>query len=78
MKVELVSHSFPDRPDWILVNEEIPLGTQYELLGYERNATVVNMTTSEARKIELYLLEGRESIGWIPAICFRIIPSEVN
>lgn len=76
MKVELVSRIFPDDPNWPIIKEEVPLGTQYELLGYDREMKIINSETKAIKTIEAYFLEGNGSRGWLPAICFKIIKNE--
>jgi hypothetical protein len=71
MKVELVRHSFPDRPDWILINETVPLGTRYEVLGYDSRYTIENLLFHEKRNIEVYLLRENGHEGWLPKVCFE-------
>lgn len=76
MIVQLVRHSFPDRPDWLIVDESVPLGTRYEVIGYNRDMTILNATLKEAREIDAYLLAGNGGVGWLPTICFEPIKEE--
>lgn len=71
MTVELVRHNFPDRPNWILISESVPLGTKFEVLGYDAHYMIGNINFDEVREIEVYLLSGHGDIGWLPAVCFE-------
>jgi hypothetical protein len=72
MIIQLVRHTFPDRPDWEIIGRHVPLGTKYEVLGYESRASIMNLITGETRNISLYLVGGNEDIGWLPTICFEV------
>ena len=85
MIVKLIRHNFPDRPDWIVINEAVPLGTRYEVIGYDSRFTIVNFISHEMKPVEVYLLKvdiaknqlrGNESVGWLPTICFEVVPEE--
>ena len=73
LSVKLVRHTFPDDPDWILVEQIIPLGTTYRVLGYYRDGFIRNDDTGKERNIELLLLIGNGDFGWLPAACFEFI-----
>ena len=52
MILRLLRHAFADRPDWIVVNESVPLGTKYQLLSpFGRRGTLVNTDTKEEREV---------------------------
>jgi hypothetical protein len=72
MIVQLVRHTFPDRPDWEIIGRHVPLGTKYEVLGFESRGRILNLNTGEVRDMSLYLVGGNEDIGWLPAICFEV------
>lgn len=73
MFVQLVRHSFPDRPDWILISEHVPLGTRYEVMAYNRDIEIYNSVLKETRNIEVYFVKGNGNSGWLPKICFETI-----
>lgn len=76
MLVKLVRHTFPDRPDWIIVEESVPIGTIYEVLGYDRDFLIINEELREARPVGAFLLKGNDSMGWLPSVCFERIEYE--
>ena len=71
MMVKLVRHTFPDRPDWVIIEESVPLGTVYEVLGYDRDFLIVNEELREIRPIGAFLLSRDNEMGWLPSICFE-------
>lgn len=73
MFVKLIRRTFEDRPDWELINDSVPLGTIYEVLGFERDAIIGNHILKEHRKVSLYLLRGNHDEGWLPVECFEVI-----
>ena len=73
MKVQLVRHSFPDRPDWILIEETVSLGTIYEVMAYSRDFMIINEILREKREIEAYFVKGNHGEGWLPKVCFEMI-----
>lgn len=73
MKVRLINHSFPDDPSWILVKEDVPIGTVYEVIGYERQMIVCSLITGKQRKVETFLCQGNGSTGYIPTNCLEVV-----
>ena len=72
MIVQLIRHTFPDDPDWIIVNKTVPIGTRYEVEGYFHDGfRVVNLITRETRDVEVYFLVGNGDKGFLPTICFE-------
>lgn len=74
MFVKLVRHSLPDRPDWIIIDESVPLGTRYEVMGFasiDTGLILMNELTKEKRPVEDYLLKGNNSMGYLPTGCFE-------
>lgn len=73
MKVKLINHTFPDDPTWFIMKPNIPLGTEYEVIGYERRMIITELTTGKTRSVETFLCEGNGNIGYIPTICLEVI-----
>lgn len=71
MLVKLVRHSFPDRPDWIIIEESIPLGKIYEVRGYDSEFIILNSQLREVRPIGAFLLRDDKEEGWLPCVCFE-------
>jgi len=71
MQVKLVRHTFPDRPDWIIIDESIPLGKIYEVLGYDRQFIIINTQLNIARPVGAFLLRDSNEEGWLPCVCFE-------
>lgn len=72
MIVKLVRHSFPDDPNWIIVNPKVPIGTKYRVIKhYPTGAVLVSKETGMERAVEVYLLEGNNDTGYLPCICFE-------
>ena len=76
MIVKLIRHNFPDRPDWLIIEETVPLGTRYEVIGYDRELMISNSLLKEVRAIEAYLVSGNNGMGWLPTICFETVREE--
>ena len=66
----------PNRPDWPIVEESVPLGTVYEVMGYHREAVIFNSELNEAMFTDTYFLVGNGSAGWMPTICFEVTKHE--
>lgn len=72
MIVKLISHTFPDKPNWEIVEKTVPLGTVYEVIGYQAGGEIGNLETRERRKVSgMYLLDGNGDIGWMPCELFE-------
>jgi len=78
MKVKLVRYTFPDRPDWEVVERNVPLGTIYEVFAYDRDFVIVNEELKEVRPIDAYFLIGNNSQGWLPTVCFETVHEEYD
>ncbi len=76
MTVQLIRRNFPDRPDWPVVGENVPIGTRYEVLGYERGMSILNLISGEMRDVECYFLLGNNGTGWMPTVCFEVVKEE--
>jgi hypothetical protein len=76
MKAILIRHSFPDRPSWIIVKEDIPLGKRYEVLDFaSEGCTIMNFITGEMREVPVFRVLDDNGDGWIPAVCLKVIES---
>lgn len=73
MLVKLVRHTFPDRPDWVIVEKSVPIGTVYEVLGYDRDFVIINEELREVRPVGAFFLKREDSMGWLPSVCFERI-----
>lgn len=76
MRVRLARYNFPDNPEWIIMSETIPLGTEYEVVGYRaenEGFTITNLYTKEQKPVACYLLKGNGDTGWLPTCCFEPI-----
>lgn len=76
MWAKLISHTFPDRPDWILVRDTVLLGKIYRVipripLFLEGN--VINLETGEQRKITTVLVEDAQEWGLMPTCVFEFV-----
>jgi hypothetical protein len=71
MMVKLVRHTFPDRPDWTIIDESIPLGKIYEVRGYDSEFIILNHELQEVRPVGAFLLRDSKEEGWLPCVCFE-------
>lgn len=76
MVVQLVRHHVPNRPDWIVVSEKIPIGTKYEVIGYDSGFDMMNLDLGELIPVEAYFLIGNSGSGWMPTFCFEVVKEE--
>lgn len=74
--VKLVRHTFPDRPDWTIIDESVPLGKIYEVIGYDREFIIVNEQLRAVRPVGAFLLKDDKETGWLPCVCFERITEE--
>ena len=74
MRVKLSRHALEDRPDWIIIDQTIPLGTEYDVLGFDDALTLKNPLYG-TRSVKCYLVirEGGGPAGWLPAGCFDVV-----
>ena len=72
MKVRLAQHAFPDRPDWPIIKDDVPLGTEYEVIGFHADLTLQNIGTGETRDVDCFHVIGNGSEGWLPCVCFEL------
>lgn len=77
MNLELIRHSFPDDPAWVIMREDIPIGTKYEMLGFEKDITIFNAVTGKFRDVDCYLVRRVSDMheGYLPCCVFRVIES---
>ena len=79
-KVKLVRHGFEDKPEWTIVNEDIPLGTIYEVaFTLPKNAmTILNQDTKEERQVSVHMMtrDNGKSWGYIPVDCFEPVEDQ--
>lgn len=72
MKVKLVRYSFPDKPEWEIIRDTVPLGTIYEVLAHHSGIVVMNEEFG-TREIDCYEVEGNGSTGLLPTCVFEIV-----
>lgn len=74
MQAKLITHTFPDDPDWELVSKEVPLGTVYEVFGFDSRLTVLDLETGKARDVACYyVFRPGTGYGFLPCICLEAI-----
>lgn len=71
VKVKLIRHTFPDAEDWIIVDINVPLGTLYEVIGYDRNMSIIDINTGRKKHVECYLLDGNGDVRFLPTCIFE-------
>jgi hypothetical protein len=76
MFVQLIRHTFPDAPDWEVVDTTVPLGTQYEVLGYDRDMVMFDALTGRSKHVECFLLSGNGDVGFLPTCLFEAVEYE--
>ena len=76
MKDRLVRYHMPGRPDWLILSETVPLGTVYEVLGYDRDTVLFNDDLQEAVQMDAYLVKGNNDMGWLPTVVFETIKED--
>lgn len=76
MFVKLVRHTFPDVADWEVVDIIVPLGTVYEVLGYDRDMVMFDAITGRSKHVECYLLSGNGDVGFLPTCLFEAVENE--
>lgn len=70
MRVTLVRHTFIDDPSWEIVDKSVPIGTEYEVIGFDR-LTILNLDTKKHRVVECYLVIGHGDTGFLPVDLFK-------
>lgn len=76
MQVKLVRYHLPGRPEWLILDESVPLGTIYEVLGYDRDTVLMNDELKEAIPVDAYLVRGNNDVGWLPTVVFETVKEE--
>lgn len=74
-KLTLKRHYFKDRPDWKLINEDVPIGTVYIMVDINMG-NITWKDTGETRRIPIvgvfkYYGETIEDVGWLPEEVFE-------
>ena len=78
MQVKLIRHTFPDAQDWIVIDEDVPLGTIYEVMGYDRDMVMVDGNTGRMKQVECFLLAGNGDVGFLPTCLFEAVHEDDN
>lgn len=73
MRVKLIRHTFPDFEDWVVVETDVPLGTIYEVMGYDRDMVIVDGFTGRMKHVECFLLAGNGDVGFLPTCLFEAV-----
>ncbi len=73
MKVKLIRHTFPDDESWEVVDIVVPLGTEYEVMGYDRDMVLVDAFTGKMKTVECFLLSGNGDVGFLPTCLFEAV-----
>ena len=75
-KLTLVRHAHPDVPDWIIVEEGVPLGTEYMLLGYavdlELSDPYFGTVITDAYFVCRSERRTGDEPGYLPTFLFRV------
>lgn len=71
----LARRSFVDDPTWQLVEDRIPIGAAYIVLGFERGLVLLNLETKKRRKVDCYLVhragDPPTTAGYFPCEMFE-------
>lgn len=69
----LIRHSHPNNPDWVIIDESVPLGTTYECLGFCQDILLASQKFG-TDTVDCLLLkrDGDTGAGWLPQFCFRL------
>lgn len=73
MKAILVRHTHPDIPAWAIVEDSVPLGTTYEVLGFQQRMLLKNPMFGEV-VVDchfVYRTDGGPP-GYLPDFCLKI------
>ena len=73
MKVKLIRHTFPDDEKWVIIDEDVPLGTEYEVMGYDRDMVMVDGFSGRMKHVECYLVAGNGDVGFLPTCLFEAV-----
>ena len=73
MKVKLIRHTFPDDESWEVVDTMVPVGTEYEVMGYDRDMVMVDAYTGKMKTVECFLLAGNGDVGFLPTCLFEAV-----
>lgn len=61
IKARLVRRSLSDRPDWQVINDDVPLGKVYTVrpigMQWSRKATLMNKETGEQREVDTVFVQ---------------------
>lgn len=78
MKLKLARHTFPDDNEWVIVTENVPIGTEYEMIGYEQEITIYNVQTNKIRQVDCYLVRRLDDLneGYIPCCVLEVIDEQ--
>ncbi len=72
-KLTLIRHTHPDIPEWTIVEERVPLGTEYMLLGYAMDLELSNPYYGDVI-VDAYFVcrEGALEPGYLPTFLFKV------
>lgn len=71
MKVQLVRHHLKDCPEWDVIDKTVPLGTVYEVIGYDRDFLLA--VDDRMKSVDCFYVIGNGSFGWLPTCLFEAV-----
>lgn len=76
MWAKLKTHHFEGRPDWIIVDESVPIGKQYRvgiLNPLTRKGVIINTLTGERREVDcIFVIDDNGGMGMMVAEMLEI------
>lgn len=73
MTATLIRHTHPDHPTWEIINDTVPIGTTYEVLGFREGMHLSNAEFGEVIVDAWFVLRpGGGPPGWLPAFCLEV------
>ncbi len=76
MIVKLARYTFPDDPNWEVMKSHIPLGTEYEVLGFVARMDMLDLDRGRLRFEDCYLVRRVDKTdimpGFVPVVVFEV------
>lgn len=70
MIVTLKRRVLPEDPSIQWIKEEVPLGREYEVIGFYRQLCCHDLITGKHQHLDCYLVTGHGSTGYMPVALF--------